>query len=75
MKHFIKLVRPYIVWGIVMIILPLLLILLYSVTTGGNDLVNIQCGGIREILPTGIDFRRHLFGYRLFAGILYYLFQ
>ncbi len=42
MKHFIKLVRPYIVWGIVMIILPLLLILLYSVTTGGNDLVNIQ---------------------------------
>ena len=28
--------------GIVMIILPLLLILLYSVTTGGNDLVNIQ---------------------------------
>lgn len=42
MKHFIKLVRPYIVWGIVMIILPLLLILLYSITTGGNDLVNIQ---------------------------------
>ncbi len=42
MKHFIKLVRPYIVWGTVMIILPLLLILLYSVTTGGNDLVNIQ---------------------------------
>lgn len=42
MKHFIKLVRPYIVWGIIMIILPLLLILLYSVTTGGNDLVNIQ---------------------------------
>lgn len=42
MKHFVKLVRPYIVWGLVMIILPLLLILLYSVTTGGNDLVNIQ---------------------------------
>ncbi len=42
MKHFIKLVRPYIVWGTVMIILPLLLILLYSITTGGNDLVNIQ---------------------------------
>lgn len=42
MKHFVKLVRPYIVWGLIMIILPLLLILLYSVTTGGNDLVNIQ---------------------------------
>lgn len=42
MKHFVKLVRPYIIWGLVMIILPLLLILLYSVTTGGNDLVNIQ---------------------------------
>lgn len=42
MKHFIRLVRPYIVWAVVMIIVPLLLIVLYSVTTGGNDLINIQ---------------------------------
>lgn len=42
MRHFIRLIRPYIVWAIVMIIIPLLLIVLYSVTTGGNDLVNIQ---------------------------------
>lgn len=42
MKHFTKLVRPYIIWAVVIILLPLLLIVLYSVTTGGNDLVNIQ---------------------------------
>ncbi len=42
MRHFIRLIRPYIVWAVVMIIIPLLLIVLYSVTTGGNDLVNIQ---------------------------------
>lgn len=30
------------VWLIVMVIVPLLLIVLYSVTTGGNDLINIQ---------------------------------
>ncbi len=42
MKQFVKLVRPYMVWLVVMVIVPLLLIVLYSVTTGGNDLVNIQ---------------------------------
>ncbi|MBO5239426.1 MAG: ABC transporter permease [Lachnospiraceae bacterium] len=42
MKHFVKLIRPYMVWAVVMILVPLLLIVLYSVTTGGNDLINIQ---------------------------------
>jgi spermidine/putrescine transport system permease protein len=42
MKHYIKLVRPYLVWSIIIIILPLLLTVLYAFTTGGNDLVNIQ---------------------------------
>lgn len=42
MKYFRNLVKPYIVWSFVIIIVPLLLIMLYSVTTGGNSLVNIQ---------------------------------
>jgi spermidine/putrescine transport system permease protein len=42
MRHFTKLVRPYLIWAIFIIIIPLLLIVLYSITTGGNDLVNIQ---------------------------------
>lgn len=42
MKHFRNLVKPYMVWSFVMIVVPLLLIMLYSVTTGGNSLVNIQ---------------------------------
>lgn len=42
MRHFTKLTRPYLIWSAIMVIVPLLLIVLYSVTTGGNDLVNIQ---------------------------------
>lgn len=42
MKSFRKLVRPYILWSLVLIVVPLILIVLYAVTTGGNQLVNIQ---------------------------------
>ena len=42
MKHYTKLIRPYLIWSLVIIIVPLILIILYSVTTGGNELVNIQ---------------------------------
>ncbi len=42
MKHYTKLIRPYLIWSVVIILVPLLLIILYSVTTGGNELVNIQ---------------------------------
>ncbi len=42
MKYFRNLVKPYIIWSFLMIVVPLLLIVLYSVTTGGNSLVNIQ---------------------------------
>ncbi len=42
MKYYIKMVRPYMVWSLLMIVIPMLLIVVYSVTTGGNTLVNIQ---------------------------------
>ena len=42
MKHYKNLVRVYMIWAIIMIIVPLVLIVLYSFTTGGNDLVNIR---------------------------------
>lgn len=42
MKHFKNLVKPYIVWSFLLIVVPLLLIVLYSVTKGSNSLVNIQ---------------------------------
>lgn len=42
MRHYVKMVWPYIIWSALIIIVPLLLIILYSVTTGGNELVNIQ---------------------------------
>lgn len=42
MKHYVKLVRPYLVWSVLIIVIPLLLIVIYSITTGGNSLVNIQ---------------------------------
>ncbi len=42
MKEFKNLVKPYVLWSFLLIIVPLLLIVLYSVTTGGNSLVNIR---------------------------------
>ncbi|SEP91917.1 spermidine/putrescine transport system permease protein [Lachnospiraceae bacterium NE2001] len=42
MKHFNKLVRPYLIWSILIVLVPLLMIILYSITTGGNTLVNIR---------------------------------
>lgn len=42
MKRFSKFIWPYIIWALLIVVLPLLLIILYSITKGGNDLVNIQ---------------------------------
>ena len=42
MRYFKNLVRPYIIWSAVMIVIPLFMMFLYSVTNSGNSLVNIQ---------------------------------
>lgn len=42
MKHYKNLVNPYVLWSFLLIVVPLLLIVLYSVTKGSNSLVNIQ---------------------------------
>ncbi len=42
MKHYNKLVRPYIIWSALIILVPIIMIILYSFTTGGNALVNIS---------------------------------
>ncbi len=42
MRHFTKLIRPYLIWSILIIMVPLILIVLYSFTEGGNELVNIK---------------------------------
>ncbi|MCR5106515.1 MAG: ABC transporter permease [Eubacterium sp.] len=42
MKYYRSLIRPYLIWSIVIVVVPLLMIVLYSFTTGGNDLVNIK---------------------------------
>lgn len=42
MRHFKNLVKPYMIWSLLLIVIPLALIVLYSVTTGGNSLLNIQ---------------------------------
>lgn len=45
MRHYTKLIRPYLIWSLLIVIIPLVLIILYSVTTGGNELVNIKFTG------------------------------
>ena len=42
MKHLKNIVRPYIVWAAIMIVIPLLLTILYAFTVNGNNLVNIK---------------------------------
>ncbi len=42
MKYFKNLVRPYIVWSAVVILVPIFMIFLYAVTNSGNSLINIQ---------------------------------
>lgn len=42
MKSFAKLTIPYIVWMIIMIILPMLMIVLYAFTVQGNDVLTFQ---------------------------------
>lgn len=42
MKHYRILVKPYVIWSFLLIVLPLVLIVLYAVTTGDNSLVTIH---------------------------------
>ena len=42
MRYFKNLVKPYIAWSAVMIVIPIFMMLLYSITNSGNSLVNIQ---------------------------------
>lgn len=42
MKVYRKLVYPYLVWGTAFIILPMLLIFLYAVTSPGNQMISLQ---------------------------------
>ncbi len=42
MKNFAQLTRPYLVWMSLFIVVPMLLILLYAVTEGGNSVMTVQ---------------------------------
>ena len=42
MYHYKGLVKPYVLWSFLLIVLPLALILLYSITTGDNSLITIH---------------------------------
>lgn len=42
MKYFKNLVKPYLVWSFVVILVPIFMIFLYAVTNSGNSLINIQ---------------------------------
>lgn len=42
MHHYKVLVKPYVLWSFLLIVLPLALILLYSITTGDNSLITIH---------------------------------
>jgi len=41
MRYFKNLVKPYLVWSFLMIVVPLFMILMYAITKSGNSLLNI----------------------------------
>lgn len=42
MHHYKSMVKPYVIWSFLLIALPLVLIVLYSITTGDNSLLTIH---------------------------------
>lgn len=42
MKQFRNMALPYIVWSVIMIILPMLLIVMYAFTEKGNDVLTFN---------------------------------
>ena len=42
MRHFKGLAKPYVAWSFLLIVLPLIMVILYSVTTEGNSLLTIH---------------------------------
>ena len=42
MKSFRRLVYPYLIWAAVLIVLPMMIIVFYSLTTAGNDLIPVK---------------------------------
>ncbi|MBQ1493015.1 MAG: ABC transporter permease [Blautia sp.] len=42
MKHFRHLIKPYLVWAIVLIVIPLFLIAIYAVTERGNSVLTLS---------------------------------
>ena len=42
MKHFRHLIKPYLIWSIIIIVIPLILIFLYAFTTPGNEVLTLS---------------------------------
>ena len=58
MQHFKGLVKPYVLWSFLLIALPLVLVVLYSVTTGDNSLITIHftLDNFKKICDAKLDF-------------------
>ena len=49
MKQFKHLIKPYIIWAAILIVVPLILIVLYAFTSNGNEVLTcISHGRILE---------------------------
>ena len=50
MKQFKRLIIPYFIWAIIILVIPLFLIALYAFTTEGNEVMTLSFTG--ETLPS-----------------------
>ena len=42
MKRFSQLAAPYIVWSVLLLLLPMIIVFFYSITTGGNGIITFE---------------------------------
>ena len=82
MKQFKHLIKPYIIWASILIVVPLILIVLYAFTSDGNEVLTLHFTWANfakflettcypEILPPGYPDHTDLPGLRISAGIHY----
>ena len=78
MKQYRNLIKPYLVWAFVVIVIPLILIALYAFTEDGNEVLTFSftLENFRKFLEAtymSVIFKSfHLSGTRLSAGIYYF---
>lgn len=59
MKQYRNLIKPYLVWAFVVIVIPLILIALYAFTEDGNEVLTFSFTGEFPQIPGSYVYERY----------------